>query len=235
MTGAKNLSTLFRNSKQLSWTAEVIHGAKYCFGFPQRDIEKYLADDSGVSHIPHPESNVDPTYRMWHFLHRTTAEFLGGAGLAPLVERYTDNLKTEVLDCQIDHQWTYKSDLSWFIREVVFRASINATFGPHMLSLNPAFVEDFWEFDKCFPHLLKGPPRWLAPKSWRAREKCHQAIRKWHAFVDENHDKYDIDDASQTDPVFGSKYMRVRHKSLTAMDLMSKDHINCADLGFIWA
>lgn len=32
-----------------------------------------------------------------------------------------------------------------------------------------------------------------------------------------------------------SMYIRVRHKSLKAMDLMSKGHIICAKLGFVWA
>lgn len=70
MRGAKSLNTLFRNSKHLSWTAAVIHGAKYCFGFPQRDIEKFLADDSDVSNIPHPESNVIPDTEWGNFFTR---------------------------------------------------------------------------------------------------------------------------------------------------------------------
>lgn len=89
---------------------------------------------------------------MGHFLHKTTAEFWCGAGLAPLVERFTDNLKTEVLDCQIDHQWTYNSDLSWFILEVVFRASINATFGPHLLFFNPTVFERHANSVTCSEH-----------------------------------------------------------------------------------
>lgn len=75
---------------------------------------------------------------MGQFLHEKTAESLCGAGLALHVERFAENLKTKVLDCQIDYQWAInKSDLCLFILEVVFRASINATFGPHLLFFNP--------------------------------------------------------------------------------------------------
>ncbi len=53
--------------------------------------------------------------------------------------------------------------------------------------------------------------------------------------MEENHDKYEIDESSQTEPVFGSNFMRVRHKNFKAMDLTSKDHIISANLGFVWA
>ncbi len=231
----KHISTVFKNGKYLSWTATSIIGAANMFALPKRDIALYIADDSGVSHTPHPQSNVDPKYRVWYLVHKSVAEFLSGPGLAPLVERYMYNLRAQVITSEIGDQWTYQSNLSSFVQNEVFRASINATFGPHMLSLSPTFIEDFWKWDKCVPPLLKGLPRWLAPGSWRARDKCLESVRKWHEFADENDGKYEIDENEQADPIFGSKFMRVRYRYFTAMDRMSKDHRISANLGFIWA
>ena len=204
------------------------------FKTPKGALEFYKSDNSGISLQPHPNSNIMPEHRIYYHTHKATVDFLSGTQLKSLASCFQANLRKRIDDSHIGYDWIDMPDLFSFLQSEILYAALESFCGPHMLSLNPTFVEDFWNFDRGMIHLLKRYPRWLIPQSWSLREKCLDAVKKWHTFAKEHGDEtMEYPDNAQ-DPVYGTKLMRARQEYFSKMSPMTTDAIASADLGIIW-
>ena len=139
-------------------------------------------------------------------------------------------------DTNLRSEWTELSDFWYFVQTLIFPASTETLFGSFFLSLNPTLTEDFWEFDRSVPTLLKGLPCWLSPRAYKARDKMLRAVKKWHTFAIEYSDfsRTEPDDPDW-DPYFGTKYIKARQKFLHEVEVMNTDGRASEDLGLLFA
>lgn len=234
LSGSDNLNSIWKNSKWLTSKAGVLIAVGNMFKTPKDALKFYESDNSGINLQPHPDSNVMPEHRIYYHTHKATVDFLSGSHLKSLASSFQVNLRKRIHNSDIGYDWVDRPDLFLFLQSEIFYAALESLCGPHMLSLNPTFVEDFWNFDKGMIHLLKGYPRWLIPGSWSLREKCLDAVKKWHAFANEYGDETMAKADNAQDPIYGTKLMRARQDYFSKMSSMTADAIASADLGIIW-
>lgn len=119
------------------------------------------------------------------------------------------------------------------MRTHVMKATLTSMFGPHLLSLNPTFIEDFWAWNIDMGPLFMGLPRWLIPGAYRRRDKLLESIMRWHAYA---HAHYDCEeDEVEWEPYFGSRFSRRRQRLFGRWDAMDARARAAEDLSFIWA
>ncbi|TKW49839.1 hypothetical protein CTA1_6583 [Colletotrichum tanaceti] len=64
--------------------------------------------------------------------------------------------------------------------------STGALCSPHTVRRNPDSLKVFWELGRDLSVLLKGTPRFLAPRVYSRRDRLLAAIKDWHAFARES-------------------------------------------------
>lgn len=200
-------------------------------------MEIYERDDTGTQMQPLEGSrSLKRQDRLFHNIHKGFNAGLNGPGLAELGTRFAINLQKEVERLVAGHDdWVDIPDLYEMIRKTVFRASTEAMCGPHILALNPGFVEDFWKFDAVAGPLFKQLPKWMIPKAFEVRDRLKCSIMGWHEFA---HEKYDLNDEEARDSLqweeyFGSKLMRDRQAMFSAAGIDAESQ-GASDLGIIW-
>ena len=236
VAGAEQLATLFKASKCMSTKSGVLIALENIFGTPSDVIPFYSADDSGVNSVPSLGSQVRPEHRLNFFQVRAAHKHLAGNGLMQMTERFLGVIGRRIEDSQIRDEWTELPDLYTFLQYEVFSAAIEALCGKYLLTQNPGFVDDFWEFDRSVPTLFKGLPRWLTPKPYKVRQRLLDAIKDWHRYAREHSDftKTGPED-EEWDPYWGSKLMRARQHYTNEMHFMNADALAAEDLGLIFA
>ena len=143
---------------------------KNIFGTPSDVIPFYMVDDSSVNPNHLPGSKVKPENRLIYYHRKLSHQLLSGPHLVKLAERYMSTLEREFSEGTIGSAWEKLPDLYLFLRSKVFRGSaVEAMFGTYIFSLTLTFAEEFWAFDRCVPYLARGLPRWMCPKSNKAR------------------------------------------------------------------
>ena len=118
----------------------------------------YDRDDSGGERAPNPESSVESRNRIDWRVHQSLTAFLEGKGLSSLCKRFSDNITERLHDLRVrtGSNWEYCDDLMKFTGDDATISIISALCGPHMLRLNPNFIEDYWEFDRNLQIYLQG-------------------------------------------------------------------------------
>lgn len=154
-------------------------------GLPGRIIDLANRDDSGVSRKPLPWSNVPPGRRFNFMERQATKDFTRPASHAAFVEKFEANLYEWVEKCAIDDDWINYPDLYLFIRTILFRATTDAFYGPHLLTTSSHLEEDIWKFDANVPFLAKGLPGIFNWPARRIRASCTKAFRRWRASLNE--------------------------------------------------
>ncbi|KAF2115749.1 cytochrome P450 [Lophiotrema nucula] len=167
-------------------------------------------DNSGVSTKPLPDSNIHPDNRFNYLERKMTQDFTRPSSHAALVQKFSQNLHQWVEECNIGEEWVTPPDLHIFVRDILFKATTDAFFGPHLLRLSPDLVEDIWKFDQDVPFLAKGLPAFLKPKAYRARARCIEAFRKWRSFALKNGPQSDT--LPEWNDIFGLKCMKLRNE-----------------------
>ena len=234
ITGSQNVNAV--------WKEQSLHNKAYkrlsvqnMFRMPKETLSFWLADDSGINLHPHPESNVLPHHRIDYLEHTSVAKLLTGPGLKPFEERFVKNLMGQLLaNTSVNVGWTQFPDLFSFLREELTRAGLIAMCGSYLLSINPSFVQDFWDFDRDLPVLAKQYPRWLFPGPYRSRDICLEAMKQWHKFIMVHFDHPDIGDEPWSQ-YYGVEMVRFRHKMWSGMPCINADSAASMDLGIIWA
>lgn len=162
----------------------------------------------------------------------------------------------EALDSR---RWDDRDDLMRVIGDETTVAILNALCGPHLLELNPQFLQDFREFDRNLQTYLQGKftvpveagpgaggvahvllikipgiPCFLAPRAYAARRRVLNAVRVWQQYAREHFDDSTID-VNGDDPFWGSSFFRERQKVFLDMDGFDHAAITSLDFGAIWA
>lgn len=117
------------------------------FNTPRQAIAAYFSDDSGINLRPHPGTNVKAKDCIFHLTQKVLSDLLTGTGIDILSTRFEANLRNQIPDVEIGHEWQELPDLYLFVRTRIFRAANQSACGPYLLNLSPIFVDDFWEFD----------------------------------------------------------------------------------------
>lgn len=236
VSSADHFTSLFKASRSMSTKSGVLLALENIFGTPSNVIPFYAADDSGVNVAPLPGSKVKAEHRLNYHQVRAAHKHLSGPGLVHMTERFLMILRRRMDESQIGSEWIEMPDLYRFLQTEVFHAAVEAMCGSYLLSQNPTFVEDFWEFDRSAPTLFKALPRWISPKPYEVRGRLLEAIKKWHKLAHANSDctKIGADD-TEWDPYFGSKLIRARQEYCLGMEFMNADALAAEDLGLIFA
>lgn len=125
---------------------------------PTKALRLYDKDDSGSGHIPHPGSIVEARNRIDYRVYQSLIRFLEGKRLYPFWDRFVDNITQQMSEMhnRIESNWEYQVDLMKFVGDEATVSILNALCGPYLLSLNPHFLQDYWDFDRNLQTFLQG-------------------------------------------------------------------------------
>jgi len=227
----------FKPTPGLASHLGVAFAMKNVLGTPAHTLPLYERDESGQLAVPLLGSKTPKEHRIRYFHGRAAHHFLTGQNGLRIGERYLEilsqNLRT---DTCVRYEWTKSVDLSLFIQNLVFPAGTESIFGSAILSLNPNLTEDFWNFERNIPTLLKQVPRWLAPRAHRSRDKMQGIIKRWHAYANERTDFNKVGSKdSDWEPFLGTKFVKERQRFLHDIDIMDADGRASEDLGLLFA
>lgn len=156
--GPENIKALFKSSWACTSIPFVKFALGYAFGLPAKALSLYDKDDSGGGPVPHPGSSVEARNRIDYQVHHSLMRFLEGKGLFPFWNRFTENI-TEQLHTfynRLDSDGNHYGDLMRVVGDETAVSIINALCGPYLLSLNPGFLQDYWDFDRNLQTYLQG-------------------------------------------------------------------------------
>jgi len=156
--GPGNVRALFKSSWACTSIPFVKFALGYAFGLPAKALSLYDKDDSGFSHVPHPGSTVEDRNRVDYRSYQSLVRFLEGKGLPPFWRRFSDNITRQMhsLHDRTTVEWEYRADLMKFVGDQSTVSILTALCGPYILSLNPQFLQDFWDFDRNLQTYLQG-------------------------------------------------------------------------------
>ncbi|KUI58399.1 Cholesterol 7-alpha-monooxygenase [Cytospora mali] len=228
--GPENVKALFKNSWMCTSIPFVKFALGYAFGLPAKALSLYDKDDSGGGHVPHPGSNVEARNRIDYLVYQSLVRFLEGKGLSPFWNRFVDNITQQLhgLNDRIGSDWEYHADLMKVVGDETTVSIINAFCGPHLLRLNPHFLQDYWDFDRNLQTYLQGTaleehrkripltssagiPWFLAPRADAARKRVLNAVKIWQQHARDHFNDSAIS-ADGDDPFWGSSFFRERQE-----------------------
>lgn len=178
---------------------------------------------------------------MYHG-HNIMNRGLTGDTLATITTKYQEFLVRQFSDLAAtlpqDGSWYSIPDINGFFRTHIMRAAVNAVFGPHLLRLNPGFIQDFWKFNPTITPMFMGVPQWLFSGMYSRRNRLRDAVMKWHAFAHENYDlslSPKDEDGPAWEEFFGSRLNRKRQKLFANFEEMDPKARAAEDFSFAWA
>ncbi|KAI2615584.1 cytochrome P450 [Hypoxylon sp. NC1633] len=234
--GAENVKALFKGSWACTSIPFVKFALGYAFGLPAEALSLYDKDDSGGGHVPYPGSTVEARNRIDYRVHQSLNRFLEGKGLLPFWSRFEGNITQRLhrLYDRLGSDWDYHDDLMKVVGDEATVSILNALCGPYLLSLNPNFLQDYWDFDRNLQTYLQGVPWFLAPKAYTARKRVLNAVKIWQQHArDHFNDSAVVADGD--DPFWGSSFFRERQEMFLEMDGFDYAAIASQDFGAIWA
>ena len=236
ISSAEHFDVILKGARNLNSTPGLNLVLQTFFGLPKHVVPFYEADNSGISPAPIAGTNVPPHHRINHLRFSAAQKYLYGPHLEGMTKRFVEKLGSLIVEDEaIKSDWTEIPDLTNFLQKMIFRAATTSLCGPHLLQLNPTFIDDFWEYIRDIPVLYKGFPRWLNPKAHRARDRCLAAIKKWHIYAWEHTDRSQDDDNISWEQYFGARIMRTRYTYARKMDATSDESRAAEDLAMIFA
>ncbi|KAL2829466.1 cytochrome P450 [Aspergillus cavernicola] len=236
LSGTESISALLRATRSVSPKPFMALVMQNMFGTPDRAMPLYLNDDSGTGPTPISGTNVRPELRIYHHQHLQAHRFLTGEALRRLTERFMETLSGDLhTDTTIGaDQWVEGPDFFVFWKNCIFRAAVKALFGSHLLSLNPSFEVDFWEYVDATPTLAKGVPKWLVPKAYAARDRVIAAIKRWHRFAAAHSDyRENGSDKPDWDEYWGSSWLKSRQQFGRDTGILDDDALASEDLALM--
>lgn len=154
-----------------------------------------------------------------------------------MIENLSADLAKSDPNSPIDSgDWVDVPDFYAWWTHRLFAAAITALCGPHLVALNPGFVEDFWDYMASWPTISKFYPRALAPGAYAARQRILDAIKRWHAYARQHSDYCDNGpEAPAWDEYWGSAWLKVRQQWGQDTGSMNDDALASEDLALITA
>ncbi|KAL2291309.1 hypothetical protein FJTKL_13926 [Diaporthe vaccinii] len=234
--GPGNIKALFKNSRACTSVPFVRFALGYAFGLPAKALSLYDKDDSGGGRVPHTGSNVEARNRIDYRVYESVGRFLEGRGLLPFWARFVDSITEQLhgLNDRIGTDTHDHADLMKFVGDEATSSILNALCGPYLLSLNPNFLQDFWDFDRNLQTYLQGIPWFLAPRAYAARRRELDAVKIWQEHARAHFDGSAVG-ADGDDPFWGSSFFRERQEMFLEMDGYDHAAIASQDFGAIWA
>ncbi|KAI1309762.1 cytochrome P450 [Xylaria venustula] len=236
LTHPETYGPILRDTKSCTNKSFAVIIMEQMFGMPKSAMHIYRNDKSGVGAIPFPGSTVPAHLRVWHHHYRTASRFLQGDSLRHLSSQVVKHLSDELAridpnDPVDSGEWVDVPDFfSWWTHRY-FAATITALCGPHLIALNPGFVEDFWEYLAAWPSISKFYPRILAPKVYGARQRILNGIKRWHTHARQHSDyRQNGAEAPTWDEYWGSVWFKVRQRWGQDTGGMNDDALASEDL-----
>lgn len=131
---------------------------------------------------------------------------------------------------------TKRSLKPFFCRKRVFRASVEAMFGPHLLRIYSRLEEDFWIYHTGIPKMLKFYPRFLWPEPYEARDRILDGLERWHDFAREHSNPHlAADDERPDDEYWGSAWIRYRYRWGQNTKILDRRALAAEDLTMLTA
>ncbi|KAI0398718.1 cytochrome P450 [Xylaria palmicola] len=210
LSGAPNVQALF-SLRELGYEEIFISQVFPKFWrFNKDEVKRFADDNSGTSRIPLPGTEATPSERRyWAARHHVHHDFLGRLDqFQPVVEAFGDQFAKRIGGSKFPlGEWKTVSVMN-MCRNDVASCAVSTLFGPHMLSLNPGFLDAFWDFDSVFFNLVLGVPRWMYPRPFNAHDRHLAMINRYlnHAL---KHFDWDGPDAQASwEPLFGARICR---------------------------
>lgn len=238
------LQAVFKNTRELSTKIVEILALQRQFGLPDADVALWWADDSGVGAQPAegvaPDRVPSPEKRLFHRGHRDLQSYLTGPALAAVAARFVDAFAARLsgdssFEQAGDGGWVAVPDLAVFVRDAMLASGIDAVCGEHFLRVNPGFVDDFWAFDAAIPLLFRTVPKWMFRRGYAARQRCMDAVKRWHAYAEEHFDWGDAESVeADWEPIYGARLLRARVQMGRDVGL-TPDGMAAYNLAVIWA
>jgi hypothetical protein len=222
ISGSKNVQSIFRSAKNLSFDVEFFQILQRVYGLPKADAA--LLCGNSPAECKRTVHRLEKLYAAHLANSRATSSLIGH-----FLETYT-----EELDTFENNEWT-EVELNAFLRQAMSKAAISALVGPSIFEKSPSFAEDYWQFDAGFKSLLYGMPTLLCRKETLARDRV---LGKMKSFVTGAWNGADWKDEQKIDadwePGFGSRMVRELEKFLHELGI-SVDGRASMELSLIFA
>ena len=232
--GAKNTAEAFR-AKSLSVTWSMGFVLTHCFSMSRQAAGIYYKDTSGPPEKPNPGSKTNTPNRIYYKTHEALSEGLLGQGLPPMTDRLEVEMRNSITSLQISDDWTNFPDLMEFYQIFLGTPVVKTVFGSTLLSENPDFVQDLWDFDRVVMSLAKRLPILFTPRAYWLRRKSLRHIKKWHNYARTHSAGYESVGDQDRDPYWGCKMMKDRYATLCDTKNQDHDSVASTDLAFIWS
>lgn len=221
VSGAELLNAVWKNTRGMTSTNGINIALSNMFNTPKKDMLFFEADDSGITHDPHPLSSTEQHNRVFFLMHKAAVDCLAGSNLTASSLAFQTALAERIHVQPVSSEWTEMNDLYDFLKPLISCSTIEVMCGPSFLRTFPGFVEDFWLFNTAMPRLLQGWPRWMMPKAWKARDRCIATMKNWR----------NVRDGATFD---GNVMIPRRWSYFSKMKGLSEQGIACSDLGILW-
>ncbi|KAF2274027.1 cytochrome P450, partial [Westerdykella ornata] len=231
--GPHNIWTVVSKPQSFDFIALNSLFLKNVLGMSKQVIDMVRGDDSGIGWKPFPNSLVVPERRFLRMKHKATHDVIGRDGLAALTDRFDNNLSFWILESHIGEEWTEMPDLYAFLKDMLFKTSVDAFFGPRLLQHSPDLGKDLWRFDEDVISLVRGLPKIFNAKTTRARDRCIEAIRNWRETA--IHLSNGKDDDKDWEPNWGLKCMRLRNEVFQKFPEWDSHACAATDTALLWA
>jgi hypothetical protein len=229
------IQAMSKNSRQLH-KKRIGVLLKRHFGMSQKDLECWLADDSG--YYPKPAEgyeDMDPHARVWYIVHRDLQTLLTGEPLNAVVTKFVQVLRRRLTSHElVTDRWTEIPDLITFLNDEMLATATEVLCGAGIFEVSPNIIKNFYGFEDALPKIARGLPRFIARSAYEARDRLMEDVRRWHTWAAAQFD-WEDEAAVEADwePIYGSKLMRARARMMDNTN-MSADGKAAFDLGFIW-
>ncbi|KAK3688015.1 cytochrome P450 [Podospora appendiculata] len=146
--GVQNIQLMLGQSNDIVSEPFMIMVFQNMWNFTPEDLAKFATDKSGRLQHPRVESETVPDrQRYWHGVHHIYSEYMTKARYSSrMADKYADFFSTQLAAHSTLDEWTSVS-LFGFVKQSMAHSAVAALLGPHVLGLNPGYVDKFWAFD----------------------------------------------------------------------------------------
>lgn len=235
LTDPEHVGSLFRRSTELT-SAPNGKFVSSTFGVRTKSPNLFAADDTGLSRVPLPDSYIKPEHRVNYLMHTFIVQLVTGKSLKPLAQRFTRGLQMRLRSVNEGDPFACLYDS---IKVHMLHASVSAMFGKHLLEVDPDFSDRFWEFEKGMPELVKGFPRFIYPRQYKAWDICLASICTWQHQLSERRlsdpdAAFELSRHGYDNLFFGSQMIMKRHSAFSHMEAMDAEARASEDLALLW-
>ncbi|KAF4473858.1 25-hydroxycholesterol 7-alpha-hydroxylase [Colletotrichum fructicola Nara gc5] len=155
------------------------------FGLPGEDAAVF--DHMGISHFEqtknhatHHTHHSDPSRRVMEHQRKDFAKYLSGEDLKQTMHQYASVFRQSVLPTDVERrESTCIPDVYNFLRDIIFRAEVEALYGNQIFTACPSLCADFWAFYDAFPVISRQSPQLLFRSHYATRDKMIRNFIDW--------------------------------------------------------